>query len=231
MNVQQIGLIETMYWQFGKISLWDYHFFRLYKSAMALKIKSDLLRKDHLYEHIKSVVNAQSYKESKKVRLHLVNDKDYVDIRVEVEPFVRRTFEATTIGIANGLIKDFNPQSHLKTDIRHIYNGATAIGIQNNWVDALLLNSEGNIVEGSISNILWREADNQLYTTPLSEGPISGVMREYLMNRNDITEKILSIETLLDAKEVYISNALRGIVPIMHFQNQSYQSKLDEIIY
>ena len=222
-----LGLLETMYWEFGKIPLWDYHFFRLYKAAISLKIKSELLTKDRLYSHILSVVKPSNYKETKKIRLHLVNNQGLGNIIIHVEDYKRTLAEDARLGLATGVMKPLNAWSNFKIDQRDIYIHAQEVARTNNWEDALLLNEHGNVAEGSISNVFWREEeDGPLYTVPLSEGCVDGVMRRYLMYVRPVEEKVLDLPTLDKATEIYLTNGVRGIIPIKYFNGRNLESEL-----
>ncbi len=55
-----------------------------------------------------------------------------------------------------------------------------------------------------------------IYTPPLSEGAVAGVMRRYLIDRliqmdKPIVEKNLTIEELEKATAIFITNAISGI--------------------
>jgi branched-chain amino acid aminotransferase len=92
--------------------------------------------------------------------------------------------------------------------------------------DALLINEKGNICEATSSNIFWVK-NSVVYTPPLSEACLPGIMREVLieiMQKNNIhiDEKTCSEADLLEADELFLSNAIYGIKWIVAFKNKRY---------
>lgn len=111
------------------------------------------------------------------------------------------------------------PLANLKTGNALVYVMAKLWAQENNLDEALIINDEGNIVEAASSNIFWKK-DNQIYTVPLSEGCIAGVARETYMEEQSnantpVIEQICTLQTLLQADEVFMSNAANGISPIV----------------
>ncbi|UJF19920.1 aminodeoxychorismate lyase [Vibrio sp. SS-MA-C1-2] len=90
--------------------------------------------------------------------------------------------------------------------------------------DSVVCDFKGNIIETSASNIFWLK-DNVFYTPNLELAGVLGIMRQqvidYLAQQNQ-TIKIVNrqIETLDACDEIFITNALMGIVPVNTFINQ-----------
>jgi branched-chain amino acid aminotransferase len=93
------------------------------------------------------------------------------------------------------------------------------------WNDALVLNSENRIADSAIANIYWVK-DNRIFTPPLSEAPIQGVMRRFLLEQLPIHEHPLTIETLEQADEVFLTNAVRGIQWVAFVGDTPYPSQI-----
>ncbi len=79
--------------------------------------------------------------------------------------------------------------------------------------DALLTNTNGDIACGTTSNIFIEEHE-QLITPPLSDGVLAGVTRKNLIKERDIREENISIDRLLKADKVYLSNSFMGLQAI-----------------
>jgi branched-chain amino acid aminotransferase len=117
----------------------------------------------------------------------------------------------------------------LKLTDRSLYEKAEKFANENNLDDSLILNEYGHICESTIANIFWIK-DNMIYTPPLSEGCVAGVMRKYLMEKMrdagyGIQEKKLSIEELFGAEEVFFTNAIRGIRGVTKFRDKIYTNE------
>ena len=79
--------------------------------------------------------------------------------------------------------------------------------------DALVLNDNDTIADASIYNVFIVK-DGVVFTPPLSDGPVAGVLRELLLTRlpdTKIIEQTITIKDLYNADEIFLTNALRGI--------------------
>lgn len=83
------------------------------------------------------------------------------------------------------------------------------------WPEALVLNSQHQVVEAVTANVFWREGE-VIYTPDLTELGVWGTMRawcaEYLGARLVHTQALLP--RVLAADEVWLTNALMGVVPV-----------------
>ncbi len=82
--------------------------------------------------------------------------------------------------------------------------------------DCFMLNLEGRICESVSANIFGVTSDNKLITPPINEGCIEGIMRKIVLQTAQNLEIIckenpISINDLLEFKEVFITNAIQGI--------------------
>ena len=84
---------------------------------------------------------------------------------------------------------------------------------ENDFDNAILLNNSGNIIEVANSNIFIVKND-RIYTPPLTEGCVDGTMRKWVMNEQDVSEKVMLKNEILIADEVFITNAISGITPV-----------------
>lgn len=75
--------------------------------------------------------------------------------------------------------------------------------------DALLLTSDGHVIESCSSN-LFVYIDNQWLTPKLDNTGVRGVARQWLMSKMPVIEARLTLEDMYNAQHVYISNALKG---------------------
>jgi 4-amino-4-deoxychorismate lyase len=89
---------------------------------------------------------------------------------------------------------------------------------QESWQDAVVLDIDDNVIETSIANLFWCKS-GKLFTPNLDKCGITGVMRKQVIqfaeNRNiEVQTSEYSVAELVDAKEVFMTNSLLGIVPI-----------------
>ncbi len=85
--------------------------------------------------------------------------------------------------------------------------------------EAIMLNPEGAVAEGSMSNV-FIVAKNVVRTAPLSAGILEGITRELTLEVArekglTVEERAFQSEALLAADEVFITASARQIVPIV----------------
>lgn len=112
------------------------------------------------------------------------------------------------------IVKSTNKNSWIKSGNRDFYNATIEMAKQFNCNDALIFNENGFISESCIANIIL-ENDEKYYTPPLEDGCVSGVYRQYLINKNDkIQIQSLTIDDLKSANKIYLCNAVRGLFEV-----------------
>ena len=110
------------------------------------------------------------------------------------------------------------------------------------WNDAdilegLMLDTQGHVIEGTMSNIFAIE-NNCIYTPSLEQAGVAGIIRQQVMR---LAEKLsysceqvpLSVAHLYNMDELFISNSLLGICPVRqlndaHFTDWSITSTLQQ---
>ena len=93
----------------------------------------------------------------------------------------------------------------------------------NNFDNAILFNTDDNVIECFNSNIFIVKEDI-IYTPPVSDGCVSGTMRGWVLNHEIVIEKSLSKKEILNADEMFITNAVRGIIPIKKVEETEFFS-------
>jgi branched-chain amino acid aminotransferase len=76
--------------------------------------------------------------------------------------------------------------------------------------EAIFLNTEGNVCEGTGTNI-FVVMDGTIVTPPLSSGPLAGITREVIMEWCDVEERDFTLAEAMAANEVFITSSLRDV--------------------
>ena len=102
--------------------------------------------------------------------------------------------------------------SRLKTNNYLASAMAARYAREKHWHDALLLNTHDRICESSVANVFIIRY-GRLYTPPLPEGCVAGVMRRFALHTlpeagYSIQELPLEQAYLYEADEVFLTNAL-----------------------
>ena len=116
-----------------------------------------------------------------------------------------------------------------------LYRLAAMHAKKNNLDDCIISNSHNNICDTSIANIFIVK-DNSIYTPPLNEGCIAGVMRRWILeninfNGSSVIEQPLSVEDLEEANEIFLTNSLYLLRWVKHFRNIEYTNVKSQLIY
>ena len=120
--------------------------------------------------------------------------------------------------------------SNLKSSSYLPYALAARYAGTQGWDDALVLNSREGVADSSIANLFYIR-DGIIYTPPLSEGCVEGVMRRLLLERLpghgfEFRERAVAPEELQDADEIFLTNALRGIRRVGSFEGKTYPGEM-----
>jgi branched-chain amino acid aminotransferase len=161
-------------------------------------------------------------------------DEPYASVIIQAEPLAKDYLALNeagfTIDVCPGVQKSCDTLSNLKSNNYLPYVMAAQYARQNQLNDCLVLNVHNRICDGTIANV-FRIHQNTIYTPPLAEGGVAGVMRRYLLMElpkagYTVHEKICTPEDLETANEVFLTNALFGIRWVGKFRNKVYSNKL-----
>ena len=91
---------------------------------------------------------------------------------------------------------------------------------KNDAYEAIFVDKEGYITEGSSSNIWILNKDNKLYTRDLDGSILPGITRNTVLNcaknnKFSILEKKFKIQDMLSAKEVFVTSASSFVTPVI----------------
>jgi len=149
---------------------------------------------------------------------------------ITASPLSKSKFHLNKKGLNIGLFDDFelpcSAFSHLKTTNSLPYIMAGIYKKEQNLSDCILLNEKGRIAEASSSNVFLFK-NNEIITPSLSEGCISGTLRQSLIDiakveKLKIHEIPVTLSALQQADEVWLTNAIQGIRWVQSFDNQYF---------
>ena len=211
----QIGLFETILVQHGTPQHIELHLDRLLHSAQALGITCTLAT-------IKTLIQTSCERCSIDQEYRLRVDLNHAgEASVQLAPLTPLT-HPVKIFWASDILPDpsqaiFHSGNILlrhKVTSRNIYDEAWKLAESHGGFDALFVNEQGFVTEGGRSSIFIKSGDRWL-TPPVAAGLLPGVMRSIGLNDRqwDVHEANLSIDQVGHAKEIMLSNALRGFIP------------------
>jgi para-aminobenzoate synthetase/4-amino-4-deoxychorismate lyase len=173
--------------------------------------------KDNVCKHIQRLKNSAKilnflwneeiehfhYKKDEVYRITLNKDGAYTIKPHEISP--RPIFNGKYMIKLEGKINSKNPFVYHKTSIR--------ANVLKDIFDTIRTNEKGEITEGTFTNI-FIEKDGKMYTPPVTSGLLNGILRQELLTKENVFEKVLYPSDLLSAEKIYCTNSLRGIVEV-----------------
>lgn len=233
------GLFETMLAGNGQISLADYHWERLFSGLAQLRISlPKWWSPAFLTGEVLKTIQKNKLETRARVRLQVWDGNGGLFENTAPARFIIECFPLDTAitelnenglvtGIATDIRKSPDSLSGLKSCNAMIYAAAARQARENKWNDALILNTQGHVIESTIANIFWIK-DGQIFTPPLTEGCVAGVMRRYLLHflpsiQLPVTTRILTVEELAEADEILLTNSIRKLKWVSRLDNKTYE--------
>ncbi len=235
------GLFETMRLYKGKIINYDFHFQRLLAGMhlIGLKVPS-FFSPGYFINTVNQLLSKNFISQNARIRLMVFGgDGGLFEIESNSANYVLETFplsdkielneEGLIVDVFPGAAKSCDKFANLKSN-NYLTSVMTArFAKNNNLDDAVILNAWERICESSIANIFIVKS-KKIFTPPLSEGCVAGVMRRGLIENFGIEEKPLSVEELLSADELFLTNSIQLLKWVKQFRNKTYgNQKVKEI--
>jgi branched-chain amino acid aminotransferase len=242
------GLFETMKVKDGRILFGPQHFDRLFAGLQVLKFKIPaFFTEQRIEDEILQLCRKNQCELLARVRLSVSRGAGGLYDCDNNFSYLIGCRPLETHGLnENGLIIDVFPDarktvdafSNLKSANYLPYVMAAIWAKENKLNDALILNSHHRICDATIANVFWVK-DGKIFTPPLSEGSVAGVMRKAILDLSSqsryssgavfgfsIEESILTEEILLEADEVFLTNVTTGLRWVKLFRNKTYQNRI-----
>ncbi|HEX6039244.1 aminodeoxychorismate synthase component I [Longimicrobium sp.] len=192
-------LLETLLWEpDGGWFLLDGHLARLAASAAYFGYRYDegVIRAG--LADFAHVASAHS------LRVRLTLDRGGC-AEIESAP-LQASAEPVRVAVSADPVDSRDPLLYHKTTRRDAYTRRAAD--RPDCDDVLLVNERGELTESTIANLVVR-MDGALWTPPLDSGLLPGVFRAELLARGEIRERVLRVEDLADAEEIWLINSVR----------------------
>jgi branched-chain amino acid aminotransferase len=231
------GLFETMKVMQGRISLDALHFERLFSGLEILGYKiPPFLIPEKLQQEIQLLCKKNKCERLARVRLSvsrgnggIYDDTDELQYLVECWPLT----ESSNRLNENGYLIDVFPDarkscdvfSNLKSANYLPYIMAARYAKENKLNDCLVMNVHERIADASIANIFLIK-NGKLITPALKEGCVNGVMRRYLLEEYKAEETIVTIDDVLAAGEVFLTNAINGLRWVKECRGRKYNHQM-----
>jgi branched-chain amino acid aminotransferase len=243
------GLFETMKMVRQSISLEVFHFQRFFAGLQVLGFEiPTLFTPRRLEQEIHQLCKKNQCDDLARIRLSafrgnggIYDTTTWMQYIIECWPIPESANQWPENGLDIGLFRDARKSCDLFANLKSAnflpYVMAARYARENKWNDCLVLNQHGRIADATIAN-LFLIKEKAILTPSLSEGCVNGVMRRYLLEKLKaensgltIMEQPITLDDLLNADEVFLTNSLNGIKWVKQLQDKKYTNLLSKRIY
>jgi branched-chain amino acid aminotransferase len=228
------GLFETMRANNGVVFRLSDHLDRLLSSAKVLSIEHSY-NKEYLQDSINKVLEANELTEAR-MRLTLSagamsqsQDKHSATLlitAVMLQPYPAEYYNKGVLVVLCPFRQNVSePTCGHKTTSYLSRMLALRQAHEKKAAEALWFKTDGRLAEGCVSNVFLVK-DSRLYTPAVSTPVLPGIARKTvcelaIANKIEIIEKDLTIEDLLSADEVFITNVIMQILPVVGIEKHT----------
>ncbi len=220
------GLFETVLVSNGKLFCWPQHFDRLQRSAEFLKIPMpfagealrdvllELISRNQITEGIARVTLSRGVGP----RGYAPSGSERPTIVITTQPLASTGIVPWKVIVSSMRVAAGDEIARHKTASRLLNVLAATEAKEHGADEALLVDTNGNVTEGTSSNVFWLK-DGLVITPPLSAGVLPGVTRNVVFelcaaSSITIIEESAPPEMLVKADAVFLTFTSRGIVPV-----------------
>ncbi len=239
------ALFETLKVVNGKIFFWEDHYFRLMASMRILRMEIPMNFTMEFFESeiLRTLEGNDLLNSTARVRLnvdrgeggkYLPSEESIVHYNIiaepHAEPFYTINEEANYVV---DLYKDFFMAPGLLSGLKSNNKAIQVIGSiyakENDLDNCLVLNTNKSVIEALNGNLFLVKGD-KIKTPPLEDGCLKGVMRKQILEllAKDVNvfveEASISPFELQKADELFVTNVIKGLVPITQYRKKSYKS-------
>lgn len=220
--------------------LWmDYHFDRISRSAQTIRMDlPENLNPENSKELINQLLKANNHLSGARVRMSFFredgglyrpmgNTGNFIIESANLDtPNYMLNKNGFNVGVYSEITNPVNKLSFIKSSSSLFYVMAGLFGVENGWDEVIILNEHGYVAEAGNSNIFMVEK-GKLLTPALDQGCVDGVMRRIILDlavkrKLKVSECSFLPADLLNADEVFFTNAIRGIQWVKGIQNKRY---------
>ena len=231
------GLFETLALRAGRITLLDHHLDRLKEGCRRLGMA--LTDRDLLRQELSSAVGDQSDAALKLVLTRGSGGRGYRPPPeakprriLSVHPWPNYPAEWGEQGVRLRLCRTRLAHQPQLAGIKHL-NRLEQVLARAEWHEAdgfqegLMLDLDGAVVEGTMSNVFASPREGVLITPDLSRCGVAGVMRRHLLESArsagvEMQVRALSLAEFQDCPDIFLSNCLIGVWPVAEFEGRRY---------
>jgi branched-chain amino acid aminotransferase len=235
------GLFETMKVRQGKLLLSDYHFERLFGGLHLLQMEKAVeISQLKMIPEILALCQQNNCEQSARVRLAVYrNESNKPGYTIEALPLDKAVNEWSPDGLSICIYpfarKAIDAFANLKSASFLPYVLAHRYAAEKSMDDAIVLNVQNFLCDTARANIFLVK-ENVVYTPALHQGCVNGVMRRMVMeivkkSGLRLQQEEISEEQLLQADEVFLTNAIQVIRWVKQYKDKQYKDTVTKKIF
>jgi branched-chain amino acid aminotransferase len=242
------GLFETMKVVVGSIRLKELHFERLFKGMETLQIMlQGFVNAEMFEEQIMKTILKNRISGPARVRLTVYRgDGGLYDFNNTSAGYVIQVWSLSSssmtmnenglkVGLYEGGRKAMDALANIKSNNYLLYALGAIHAKKYQHNDSIILNTSERVCDATIANVFYVK-DGTVFTPPLSEGCVAGVMRNYLLTElpsagYNVVEKETLVDDLMNADEMFLTNAVSGLRWVGEFKGKTYSNNLASKIF
>jgi branched-chain amino acid aminotransferase len=227
------GLFETLRIHNKAIPLYAFHWERLSYGLEKLQIHQNSFTNESLKDHVLELCKRNNCENGGRVRIAVYRENNnaagcVIEAVPLTEPYALNK-KGLTVGIYTEARKSCDAFSGLKSINYLPYVLANRFAEDKGLDEALVLNQYGTLCDGSKTN-LFLVKDQEIWTPAMDQGCVQGVMRRYLIEElrrkgSAVMERIITMQDVLQADEVFLTNAIKGIRWVAQIQDKQYSNR------
>lgn len=149
---------------------------------------------------------------------------------LEAEHMADEDYAFSAKGLMVDIYQDFRKPLHKLSNIKSasalFYVLAAEHARKEHMDDCVIINQTMNVVETTSSN-LFAVKNGVLYTCPVSEGCVEGIMRSVVIelaaeNRVAVYEVPMPMSVMFNSDEVFLTNAIKGVQWVGAYKGKRY---------
>ena len=240
------GFFESMRWQNKRINFFADHIERIKKACVLLKLNLPFLLST-LQDKINTLAEANNIKSASRIRMIMFRisngtylpDENNTGYTIIIQPLPNENYVLNTKGLHLGFYSEQTKSPSSISTIKSLNCNVSVLASiyaqENKLDDAILFNSNNNVIEATGSSIYLLKND-LILTPPISDGCADGVMRKQISVcaeklSIEFKEQSLTAQDVLNADEVFITNVIRGIQWVEKIELHTFKKRISESLF
>lgn len=233
------AVFESIRFAKGRICFLEKHLKRMLGTMKLLKMEiPDTFTAPYFEEQIQTLLLANGIATSARVRLTVFRNDGglYMPVSngvgwvLEAHHMQDDDYAFSVKGLTVDIFQDYRKPVHRLSNIKSgsalFYVLAAEHARANGLDDCVIINQTMNVVETTSSN-LFAVKNGVLYTCPVGEGCVEGIMRSVIIelaaeNRVAVYEVPMPMSVMFNSDEVFVTNAIKGVQWVGAYKGKRY---------